>query len=79
MTASPDIPAVVGEALARRRAVLRKGADGPVVGFLSAFAPPPEFLEACGCIPVRLLEGGTGDHETRALPYLKNESCSLDS
>lgn len=79
MNAGSPVMEAVESALERRREALsRRQAHGTVVvGTLAAFAPPHEIIEACGCVPVRLLEGGLSHDETRGLRYVKNEACSL--
>ncbi len=69
----------IREALERREEELQtlQGEGRKIIATLAAFAPPFELIEATGGVPLRLLEGGEADFETRGLRLLKNEACSL--
>ena len=51
--------------------------NGKIISGYYCLYTPVEVIEACGTIPVRVMENGNYEDETRGSRYLKSDSCSF--
>jgi len=47
-----------------------------VAGYFCLYTPP-EIIETCGFIPIRVMEGGNHNNEVQGSRFIRNDSCSF--
>ena len=50
--------------------------DGKIITGYFCNYTPPELVEACGAIPIRIMEGMNHTNETQGRKYIQRDSCS---